>query len=65
MSTTESALRVHLVVSAAYPGDAFMADVTETLDTRFEIHHSTLQNEQGTTAQACRLHPEWAPAPTA
>ena len=43
MSTTERALTVHLVVPAAYPGDAFMADVTETLDTPFEVHHSILQ----------------------
>lgn len=58
MSTTESALTVHLVIPEGYPGDACMDDITGTLDTRFKIHHSTLQIEQGTTAHACRLHPE-------
>ncbi|MHB1291611.1 MAG: cation diffusion facilitator family transporter [Sulfuricella sp.] len=65
MSTTESALTVHLVVPEGYPGDTFMDDVTKTLDTRFKIHHSTLQIEQGTTAHVCRLHTESAVAPTA
>lgn len=58
MSTTESALTVHLVVPEGYPGDAFMDEVTRTLDTRFKIHHSTLQIEQGTTSHTCRLQPE-------
>lgn len=56
MSTTESALTVHLVMPQGYPGDAFMDDLAHTLKTRFSIAHSTLQVEQGTTEHACALH---------
>jgi cobalt-zinc-cadmium efflux system protein len=55
MSTTESALTVHLVTPAGYPGDSFMDQVSHELDVRFSIHHSTLQVEQGTTEHACSL----------
>jgi cobalt-zinc-cadmium efflux system protein len=61
MSTTESALTVHLVMPAGYPGDPFMDDLAQTLRTRFTIAHSTLQVEQGTSEHACALHP--APRP--
>ena len=60
MSTTESALTVHLVIPAGYPGDAFMDDIMCTLQERFFIQHSTLQVEQGTTNHACALHPDRA-----
>jgi cobalt-zinc-cadmium efflux system protein len=56
MSTTESALTVHLVMPEGYPGDAFMDDIVQTLKMRFLIQHSTLQVEQGTTDHACILH---------
>ena len=56
MSTTESALTVHLVMPGGYPGDAFMDSVMRTLKERFSIQHSTLQVEQGTTDHACVLH---------
>ena len=56
MSTTESALTVHLVMQGGYPGDAFMDDIMCTLRERFHIQHSTLQVEQGTTDHACVLH---------
>lgn len=56
MSTTESALTVHLVTPGGYPGDAFMDDISKTLHTRFKIHHTTLQIELGTTDHACGLH---------
>lgn len=55
MSTTESALTVHLVMPAGYPGDIYMDGVTKTLGERFNIHHSTLQIEQGTTNHDCAL----------
>lgn len=55
MSTTESALTVHLVCPDGYPGDEFMDHVAADLENRFQIHHSTLQMEQGTTAHACHL----------
>ena len=56
MSTTESALTVHLVIPAGYPGDIFMDSITQTLKTKFSIQHSTLQVEQGTTEHNCTLH---------
>jgi cobalt-zinc-cadmium efflux system protein len=55
LSTTENALTVHLVMPEGYPGDDFMDDITGTLKTRFSLHHSTLQIEQGTTSHACCL----------
>jgi cobalt-zinc-cadmium efflux system protein len=56
MSTTESALTVHLVMPAGYPGDAVIDGITRALEQRFAVHHSTLQIEQGTTSHACSLH---------
>jgi cobalt-zinc-cadmium efflux system protein len=56
MSTTESAMTVHLVMPDGYPGDAFMDDIMQTLKERFSVQHSTLQVEQGTTDHACALH---------
>lgn len=58
MSTTESALTVHLVMPAGYPGDAVIDGITQELRQRFAVHHSTLQIEQGTTRHACSLHGE-------
>ena len=58
MSTTESALTVHLVMTEGYPGDAFMDDIMQTLKDRYSVQHSTLQVEQGTTDHACVLHPD-------
>lgn len=55
MSTTESALTVHLVMPDGYPGDAYMDEIMETLRARFNIHHCTLQIELGTTSHACAL----------
>jgi cobalt-zinc-cadmium efflux system protein len=55
LSTTESALTVHLVMPAGYPGDTFMENMRKTLDTRFSIHHSTIQIEQGTANHVCSL----------
>jgi len=56
MSTTESALTVHLVIPAGYPGDDFIDEITHTLKDKFNIQHSTLQVEQGTTNHSCGLH---------
>lgn len=57
MSTTESALTVHLVIPEGYPGDEFMDRLAQALRSRFAIAHSTLQMEQGTTEHACVLNP--------
>jgi cobalt-zinc-cadmium efflux system protein len=55
LSTTESALTVHLVTPDGAPDDSFLDHVAHILEERFAIHHSTLQVERGTTDHACRL----------
>ncbi|MBI0477089.1 cation transporter [Sphingomonas sp. MA1305] len=45
MSTTETALTVHLLVPDGYPGDAFTAAVAADLAERFGIDHATIQVE--------------------
>jgi len=55
LSTTETALTVHLVMPGGYPGDEFMDDIAQTLKERYSVHHSTLQVEQGTTNHTCSL----------
>jgi cobalt-zinc-cadmium efflux system protein len=56
MSTTESALTVHLVMPEGYPGDGFIDEIAHTLAERYSLQHSTLQVEQGTTDHSCALH---------
>ena len=56
MSTTESALTVHLIMPNGYPGDVFMDDVSQSLKLRFSIVHCTFQVEQGNINHACVLH---------
>jgi cobalt-zinc-cadmium efflux system protein len=55
MSTTQTALIVHLVMPGGYPGDTAMDDIARTLEQKFGIAHSTLQMEQGTTEHHCHL----------
>jgi cobalt-zinc-cadmium efflux system protein len=55
LSTTETALTVHLVMPGGHPGDAFMDDIVQTLNEHYSVHHSTLQIEHGTTNHACSL----------
>ncbi len=55
MSTTETALTVHLVMPAGHPGDETIDAIAHQLEERFEIHHCTLQIELGTTDHACSL----------
>lgn len=55
LSTTESALTVHLVMPGGHPGDVFMDEIVHTLEDRYDIHHSTLQIELGTTHHSCTL----------
>ena len=57
MSTTETALTVHLVMPEGYPGDELMDEIVLTLKERFSVEHSTLQIEQGTTNHVCTLTP--------
>ena len=56
MSTTETALTVHLEMPASSPGDAFLHEVCEYLHHEFGIEHSTIQIEQN--AESCSLAQE-------
>lgn len=55
MSTTETALTVHLVMPTGFPGDAFLVQVTQELHARFGIEHATLQIETGDPSYPCPL----------
>jgi cobalt-zinc-cadmium efflux system protein len=55
MSTTETALTVHLVRPDGKTDDAFMMETAHDLGRRFGIHHSTIQVEMGD--ETCRLAP--------
>lgn len=55
MSTTESALTAHMVMPAGYPGDEWLDTLRMNLHLQFDIDHSTVQVEHGTTAHACAL----------
>ncbi|MCA1749388.1 MAG: cation diffusion facilitator family transporter [Parasphingopyxis sp.] len=50
MSTTETALTVHLVMPGGHPGDTFLATLQQRLHDRFQIGHSTVQIERGDRA---------------
>ena len=56
MSTTETALTVHLVRPNAGLDDGFIAAACERLERDFKIHHATLQVEH--SREACRLAPD-------
>jgi cobalt-zinc-cadmium efflux system protein len=45
MSTSETALTVHLVMPEGNPGDAFLLELCEALRTRYRIGHATFQVE--------------------
>jgi cobalt-zinc-cadmium efflux system protein len=55
MSTTETALTVHLVMPTGHPGDGFILHVAEELRRRYSIGHVSLQVEIDGTA--CPLAP--------
>lgn len=57
MSTTETALTVHLVTPGNHPGDAFLAETCHELQHRFSIGHATLQIETSTDVH-CTLAPD-------
>ena len=58
MSTTETALTAHLVMSGCYPSDAFIAEAVHELHEHFQVGHATLQVESGDGHYACPLAPE-------
>ena len=45
MSTTETALTVHLVILAGHPGDTFVHALAHDLEHDFGIGHATVQVE--------------------
>jgi cobalt-zinc-cadmium efflux system protein len=55
MSTTETALTVHLVCNGGRTSDSFLADTAHELEHRFGIRHATIQIETGELE--CRLAP--------
>ncbi|MGH8593570.1 MAG: cation diffusion facilitator family transporter [Gammaproteobacteria bacterium] len=55
ISTTETALTVHLVMPGGHPGDAFMVQVANDLYDRFAINHATMQVEIGDQPTPCTL----------
>ncbi|MFO5529323.1 MAG: cation diffusion facilitator family transporter [Cuspidothrix sp.] len=58
ISTTETALTVHLVMPKGYPGDGFLWEVCQELEHHFGIKHSTIQVETGDSAYPCALEPD-------
>lgn len=58
MSTTETALTVHLVARGAECPPHFLRDVTATLDRRFGVHHSTIQLEPPDAPDPCVHAPD-------
>src|SRR5262245_2425963 len=58
LSTTETALTVHLIKPGAALDDDWIAFVSHELHDRFGIGHETIQVESGAGSQSCRLAPE-------
>jgi cobalt-zinc-cadmium efflux system protein len=56
MSTTETALTVHLVIPQGQIGDQFLRQLSQELHQRFEIDHPTVQVE--TDGDGCKLAPD-------
>lgn len=54
MSTTETALTVHLLLPGGYPGDSYSASVAAALKDKFGIAHATIQIETD-PATPCEL----------
>jgi cobalt-zinc-cadmium efflux system protein len=57
MSTTETALTVHLVMPDGHPGDATLARIATGLHDSFAIGHVTIQVETD-PEHACLLAPD-------
>ena len=57
VSTSETALTVHLLMPDGHPGDGFLMDTCHVLHQRHGIGHSTLQIETS-RATVCALAPE-------
>jgi cobalt-zinc-cadmium efflux system protein len=58
MSTSETALTVHLMMPGGHPGDDFLVDVIREIEAEFHIGHATIQIETGTSLNPCALAPD-------
>ena len=58
MSTTETALTVHLVMPGGHPSDRFIAQISSELRERFGVGHATIQVESGDELHPCPLAPD-------
>lgn len=58
ISTTETALTVHLVIPTGHPGDEFLTQICRELHNNFGIDHSTVQIEIGDPNYPCVLEKE-------
>lgn len=58
LSTTETALTVHLVRPGQGTDDALLRRTCDELRDRFSVGHATIQVEDGDPAQLCALVPE-------
>ena len=56
MSTSETALTVHLVISDGHPGDEFLNRVADELHDNFAIEHATIQIEMNNQSCALSTH---------
>lgn len=54
LSTTDTALTAHLVMSQAPAGDTFLTEVCRELQERFHIHHPTIQIETDGGDEFCQ-----------
>ena len=57
MSTSETAMTVHLVMPSGHPGDAFLMTACATLREKHRICHATMQVETSLES-ACALAPD-------
>jgi len=60
MSTTEIALTAHLLMPAGHPGDTFLSQVSDGLQSQFHINHPTLQIEIAACAVPCSIDAQLA-----
>ncbi len=58
MSTTETALTVHLVMPGGHPGDDFLLHLCHELHEHFKVEHPTIQIEIGDSQHSCALAPD-------
>ena len=57
MSTNETALSAHILMSGTHPSDEFLKNAAHELEDNFRIGHSTIQIEIGDSTE-CKLAPD-------